>query len=184
MTKRELQQQDIIHLLKRWKEGDRHYPERLKEKRRAEFLALLPVFHPHSKPSGQAGHAGHSANLPMSLPMQILLGALSVAILILGAVAGNTIVQNWDTLVNYLQGGIAPTASSTHPTALHSPSPSDQLTATPLATGTPSPTLPASALTTAPPPPDAGATSQASPTNPGNHYGQTKTPHPKPNQRP
>jgi hypothetical protein len=179
-NKPELQEKDIIDQLKRWKQTESSYPEALKEKRRTAFLALIPAIPPlgklptPGKPS--PGHLPPGADLPMTMSMKIVLGVLSTTILVLTTYVGNTLYRNWDAVVEYLNGtptSISQSSPSLHPTASNLTTPLVSQSSTPVPTATP--TLGAS------PTVGAGLASNGTPqptSNPGNHYGQTKTPRP------
>ena len=180
MMKKDIREEDVIHLLERLKGQESAYPSALQEQRRAAFLALGVVSLPHGAGLGHiAGEAaaptGQAASLPMTLGMKITLGLLSTAIVGLSTYLGMTVYENRDALRDLLHGG-TPTI------ALISPPPNPSGTpafATPafLSTGTPTgtPTPPGTLVSSTP----EEINPVATPTKPGWHYGQTRTPKPK-----
>lgn len=180
--KKDYQDQDVIRLLERLKERESAYPTGLQEKRREAYLALgasaLTLHVGLDHVAGEAlSQAGHAANLPMTLGMKLTLGFLSTAIVGLSTYLGITVYENRDALRDFLQGG-SPTAVWVSP----SPSPSiiQNQVSTPTFLSTSTPIATPSPTGTILPPEPGEAGPNATPTKPGWHYGQTKTPKPKP----
>lgn len=177
--KKDMQDQEVIRLLKRWKEGELSYPAGLQEKRRDAFLAfgasLLTIEAGLDLADKSIAQAGHAANLPMTLGMKLTLGFLSAVVVGISTYLGITVYENRDTLRDFLQGGM-PTYTLTslpiHPSGTSFLAP----IAPTLGTPTPTATLPV----TATPIIDESTNPQTTPTKPGLHLGQTKTPKPKP----
>ena len=179
--KKDLYDQDVIHLLEEWKEREVPYPSGLQDKRREAFLALglsaLPLGAGLAKAAGEATVQStvHAASLPMTLGMKITLGFLSTLVVGLSSYLGITAYENRDALRDFLRGG-TPTISLVYPSpygiepALATPA--YLSTATPFATPSPTGTLIPTATNEEDP--------LATPTAPGLHLGQTKTPKPKP----
>jgi hypothetical protein len=165
--------QEIIQLLQRWKQGDTPYPASLQEKRRAAFLATLPLAPVAIQPT-----AGTAANPPMTLAMQVTLGVLSSFIVVMSVLVANSIHRNWDILTGNA------TATATNMGLFGNPTDASFSNfgaggATPTFAPTGTAITPTTTLTPSPAPLPQSTPQPPTPTIPGHHYGQTKTPKPK-----
>jgi hypothetical protein len=179
-SKKIFSEQDVIRLLNHWKERKYPYSSVLQSKRRSAFLAASAslLLYGAGKAIGKSvSWAGH-ADVPMTIGMKITLGILTTAILAISTYLGLTYYEDIVTLIDQMQGDSTPT--------LVVPSPVPYSTEPNL--GTISPTItgsPTSTITSTPIPAVStnGGGNQpiatSTPTKPGNHYGQTKTPKPK-----
>lgn len=181
-NRKELHDQDVIRLLERWGERTVAYPPSLQSKRRSAFLAAgasflaLGVSKAHSlAKSLSAGR--HAAEAPMTVGMKITIGFLSTLILAVGTYLGVTIYDE----LRVEDGTATPTAaiatSTPLPNDFGQATPSGTLTATPSPTGTLS-TVPTQGGGSTGAPNATPTSIGPTPTKPGYHYGQTKTPKP------
>jgi hypothetical protein len=186
-------EQDVIRLLNRWKGREYPYPSDLQSKRRSAFLAAGASFllHGAGKAIGKSvSRAGH-ADAPMTIGMKITLGVLSTVILAQIAYLGLTYYKDIVAWINRMQGNPTPSLVvpspvpySTEPN-LGTITPTFTVSPTATATPTPIPTestnwwgiQPTATIST--PTISIPTISIPTETNPGHHYGQTKTPKPK-----
>lgn len=191
---RKFNDKEIVDLLGRWNRQDPEYPSASREKRRAAFLAsaasLLVGGLAKASLTGKSASALGHASAPMTTGMKIAIGILSTSILAVGSYVGVLIYNERETLIDLFRGGNASTQTAVIPTnSLFNP------TGTPVPSFTPTGTvtLPSSLSATPMPAPEGTPTPQIlptstpippKPTDNGNHYGQTKTPKPKPTSKP
>jgi hypothetical protein len=177
--KKEMREKEVIHLLERLKEQESSYPEELRRKRREAFLAMGLSAAPHAGLAGLTGHAGaHAAHAgaSMTLGMKVTLGILSTIILGMSTYLGVELYVNHETLLDWLAGG-TPTQVWMTPTPIMNGS--NQLpTGTPFPSATLVPTLTATPTFASQTLSPSGDEVQGTPTRPGLHLGQTKTPRP------
>lgn len=185
MNKKAFQEQDIIRLLNRWGKRGFVYPSKLQSKRRSAFLAAGAslLLHGAGKGGGTSGGeslsaTSHGAAVPMAAATKVTLGILSTVILGLSSYVGAIVYENRDAIRDFIRGEI-PTLVQESPTPL----PTGTAIFTPtLITETPTPsptgTLGIIGITGTVENQDGGATPQSTPTKPGLHIGQTKTPKP------
>lgn len=177
--KKEIHEQDVIRLLEGLNRQGTSYPPELQQKRREAFLALgVSALLPGAAPDQLAGQAAapstHAAHLPMTMGIKLTLGFLSAIIVGLSTYLGITLYENRDALRDLLRAG-TPTMAliSPSPYNLHGglSTPTYAITGTPTATPSPTGTIIATVGN--------DDSRQGTPTKPGWHYGQTKTPKPK-----
>jgi hypothetical protein len=173
--------QDIIRLLERWGTYIYPYPQALQSKRRSEFLAAGAAFllHGAGKAMGKSrSRAGH-ADAPMTSGMKIIIGVLYTAILTSSLYLGLTYYEDIATWIDRLRSTPTPTLLVPLPAQYSTNIPTITTTPTTPPTSTPMPTAsdlsePPNSINT----PVPNTPVPNTPTNPGHHYGQTKTPKP------
>jgi hypothetical protein len=186
MNKKAFQEQDIIRLLNRWGKRGYVYSPDLQSKRRSAFLAAGASLLLHGAGKGGGSTSGgeslsaasHAAAVPMAAATKVTLGILSTVILGLSSYVGAIVYENRDVIRDFIRGEIS-TLVQESPTPL----PTDTAIYTPILmteTPTPSPTgtLEIIGITGTVENQNGGATPQSTPTKPGLHLGQTKTPKP------
>jgi len=188
-------ERDVIRLLNHWKERKYPYSTVLQSKRRSAFLAAGAslLLHGAGKAIGRPGSSAGHADVPMTIGMKITLGILTTAILAISTYLGLTYYEDIVTWIDQMQGGSTPTLVvpspvpySTEPNGTISPT----ITVSPTGTATPIPAESTSGGSNQPivigtPTSPAQPTPIINtPTKPGNHYGQTRTPKPTKTPKP